>query len=282
MSGVLKHYLPSLGKSWLMVLVFFAGSLILGGLLSYASPDSFWRSTSFMYICSFIPVALFIWFDAKASAARGGGAQVPVSKASFGRINPVLFFLLIAVGVVALNIVVEPLTSLIPMPDSIKALFEDVFDNSSLADTLISTVIMAPLCEEFLCRGIICRGLLTRMKPWKAILWSATIFAVLHANPFQGIPALVLGCFFGWVYYRTHDIWAAMFLHALNNLLSVLITRFFPNLPVDATFKDIVPDGSYYILYAAAAVLFAGVVFLLWRRLDRNNSFRTAEKLDIE
>jgi membrane protease YdiL (CAAX protease family) len=188
--------------------------------------------------------------------------------------NPIVFFILIALVIIAIAIVSEPVSSLIPMPDFIKDLLSKVFSGQTFADVLITTVILAPLFEEFFCRGIICRGLLSRMAPWKAIVWSALIFAVLHGNPYQGIPAFVIGCFLGWVYYRTHCIWAPVFLHGVNNLFSMLITRLNPGLPVDGTLRDLIPGNYYYLLLGVSVAVIIVGILLLHRYLSKKNTFK--------
>ena len=124
----------------------------------------------------------------------------------------------------SLSVVIEPTTSFIPMPDSIKAIFEKAFVESALWDMIVSTCILAPLLEELLCRGIMLRGMLARRKaPWKAIVWSALIFAVMHMNPWQSIPAFLIGLLLGWVYYRTHS--RAQGCAAGNHLLDRICSR---------------------------------------------------------
>ncbi|MCI2121284.1 MAG: CPBP family intramembrane metalloprotease [Bacteroidales bacterium] len=255
-----------------MVLIFFAGSFLLAEIFSRFS-GSFWRTSSFLYVCSFIPVAIFIFFDAKANA-KTGQKGIPVNSPEFGKMNPIVFFILIALVIIAIAIVSEPVSSLIPMPDFIKDLLSKVFSGQTFADVLITTVILAPLFEEFFCRGIICRGLLSRMAPWKAIVWSALIFAVLHGNPYQGIPAFVIGCFLGWVYYRTHCIWAPVFLHGVNNLFSMLITRLNPGLPVDGTLRDLIPGNYYYLLLGVSVAVIIVGILLLHRYLSKKNTFK--------
>ena len=131
---------------------------------------------------------------------------------------------------------------------------------------ILATCIMAPLLEEFLCRGMMLRGMLTRMKPWKAIFWSAFLFAVMHLNPWQSIPAFLIGLFLGWVYWRTHSLWATIFLHCLNNSLSTAATRIWSDVSVDAGWKDVLPPNTYWICYVAAALLLVVLLYILYEK----------------
>ena len=65
---------------------------------------------------------------------------------SFGSFHPVLVFLLALLATLCISVLIDPLTSLIPMPDSIKRIFEKFLSGSSLVDSLIATTILAPLC----------------------------------------------------------------------------------------------------------------------------------------
>lgn len=275
--SILKKYLPSLGKSWLFVLVFLAGTLLISYALAAAPEGSFFRSTSCMYLCSFLPLFIFIFFDAKNNA-KPYSQEVSISHATYGNLSPFIFYPVIALAVICLEIAIEPISALIPMPDAIKTLFENMLKGQTFADTLICTVILAPIVEETLCRGIICRGLLTRMKPWKAIVWAAFIFAVLHMNPYQGIPAFALGCLFGWVYYRTHCLLATILMHGFNNLLSVLLTINHSDMPIDSTLRDYpffagANQWKYWAMVAVCVVVFALIILFLQKKLSNKNTF---------
>lgn len=275
--SILKKYLPSLGKSWLFVLVFLAGTLLISFALAEAPEGSFFRSTCCMYLCSFLPLFIFIFFDAKSNA-KPHSKEVSINHAIYGNLSPFIFYPAIALAVICLEIAIEPISALIPMPDAIKTLFENMLKGQTFADTLICTVILAPIVEETLCRGIICRGLLTRMKPWKAIVWAAFIFAVLHMNPYQGIPAFALGCFFGWVYYRTHSLLATILMHGFNNLLSVLLTINHSDMPIDSTLRDYpffagANQWKYWVAVAVCVVVLALIILLLQKKLSNKNTF---------
>jgi len=250
-----KYYKPSLGESWLMVGLLIVGSLVAGFGLPHA-PQSL---TYFLMML--LPLGWCWWRG--GLAADAGVRPLAINAPHFGKLPAWVFFILIAVTLMVLSYVIEPTTSFIPMPDSIKAIFEKAFMDSPLWDMILSTCILAPLMEEFLCRGMMMRGMLTRMKPWKAIFWSAFLFAVMHLNPWQSIPAFLIGLFLGWVYWRTHSLWATIFLHCLNNSLSTLVSRVWDDMPIDAGWKDILPPTTYWICYAAAALLLVILLYIL-------------------
>ncbi|WBV60387.1 type II CAAX endopeptidase family protein [Chryseobacterium camelliae] len=89
---------------------------------------------------------------------------------------------------------------------------------------LITAVVMAPIFEEIIFRGIIQKGLINKgVEPWKAILFASIVFGLVHANPWQFVGAVLLGCVLGLVYHKTHSLLLPMLLHAFNNLCSSIL-----------------------------------------------------------
>lgn len=249
------YYKPTLGQSWLLFALLLAGSIVSAVLFGHA-PQSF-----SYFVMMLVPLLWCAWMGGQAAAA--GEPPLAVNDPHFGKLPAWAFLLLSAVALMTLAFVVEPTTSFIPMPDSIKAIFEKAFVDSALPDMVVSTCILAPLLEEFLCRGMMMRGMMTRMRPWKAIFWSALIFSVMHLNPWQSIPAFLIGLFLGWVYWRTHCLWATILLHCLNNTLSTVLSRIWTDLPVDAGWRDIMPPAAYGFVYAASVVILTVTLYLL-------------------
>ena len=267
----LDYYYPSLGGSWLLVALLIGGSLVFGlalGVLQMIVKSPVLGSTTVSYLCSMVLPMLFIWL----MATRGrneGAAAVAVNRPDFGQLKGFPTFALAALAMLALTVVIDPITSLMPMPELIKSLFEKIFLQTKLGDTIIATCILAPLLEELLCRGMIQRGIARPHSPRSAILWSAFIFALIHLNPWQAIPAFALGLLFGWVYYRTGCLWLTIFLHCLNNSLSTLLSRLIPDMGIDTGFMDILSTENYIALYAGAAALLAGCIWLLRKYLPK-------------
>ncbi|MBO4571229.1 MAG: CPBP family intramembrane metalloprotease [Bacteroidales bacterium] len=269
----LDWYRPGLGESWIIVLLLIAGSIFFGlfiGMMKTIAPgtNTVWETQSITYLLTFVFPAVYIAFRAKAAkmdSIMNGTEPVRINYPTFGKAGAWIVFSLAAMAVVTLSVAIEPLTSLLPMPDMMKKLFEDAFVNTRLWDAILSTCIFAPILEELLCRGIIMRGLLQKTTPMKAILWSAFIFAVIHLNPWQAIPAFIIGLLFGWLYYRTGCLWLTIFLHCLNNSISIGLTRLFPDIGIDEGLIDILPHDTYVYVYAAAVLLLAAAVTLLHR-----------------
>lgn len=276
----LRYYAPSLRQSWLLVLIFVLFGTTFGATPKLLAGDStFWGSTSVMYLCTMIPVFFFICFKAMMEYQRyevtGMAAPSKINFPSFGSLHPLLVFLLAGLATLCISVLIGPLTTLIPMPDSIRRIFENFLSGSSLVDSLIATTILAPLCEEFLCRGMMLRGMLEHISPTKAILWSAFLFALIHLNPWQAIPAFALGVFFGWVYWKSRSIWLVIFLHFVNNFSAMLLARLFPDIPIDTELSEVLPTAWYVLLYAVVLILFALIIILFQKKLNFKDDKKT-------
>ena len=125
----LRYYAPSLRQSWLLVLIFVVFGTIFGATPKLLAGDSvFWGSTSVMYLCTMIPVFVFIYFKAMMEHQRyevtGMAVPLKINFPSFGSLHPLLVFLLAGLATLCISVLIEPLTNLIPMPDSIRMIFE--------------------------------------------------------------------------------------------------------------------------------------------------------------
>jgi len=273
----LDSYLPDLSQSLiimgLMILVGSVVSVLATVAISFIFPSFEPYSQLLIYPLLFLPPAIYIYskiVNQKDMAYVLGANEkpvVPLNNPRFGRLGGLLSFIIIFFLIFAFNIVTEPLSSWMGVPEFIKDVMQNMKENPLTA--FISVAIFAPLFEEVLCRGIILRGLLHYYSPWKAILWSAAMFAVMHLNPWQAIPAFLIGTLMGWIYYKTRSLWATIFIHFLNNSFSFAITVLFPELPDDATFSSIIPGNYYFITYIIALLFTVGAIYLMNQKYDK-------------
>ena len=112
------------------------------------------------------------------------------------------------------------------------------------------------------------RGLLQKMKPGRAIVVSALLFAVIHANPWQAVPAFALGCLFGYVYYKTGSLWLTMLMHFANNALAVVAMQLTPEEEMADTeyFIQILGPQWYWLIFAACALALI-LIIRVFRRI---------------
>ena len=128
--------------------------------------------------------------------------------------------------------------------------------------SFICVSIFAPLFEEWLCRGMVLRGLLTKMSPAWAIAVSALFFAVIHFNPWQAIPAFILGLLFGFVYYKTGSLKLTMLMHFTNNTMALIFSKI-PSFAEADTLADVMTPWAYACLIIVCVLYLAAMVITL-------------------
>lgn len=140
------------------------------------------------------------------------------------------------------------------------SILESLEAASTIEDTLsmfLYAAVFAPIGEEILFRGLILRNLQPYGKKF-AIVASAFLFGIFHANIIQTPFAFLVGLVLGYVTVEYSIVWAIV-LHMLNNMvLADLIPRL----------ADILPPGigdliSIAIVWGSAIA--AGIVLIVKR-----------------
>ena len=111
-----------------------------------------------------------------------------------------------------------------PPPEFLLQFFDDLAGKThGLWAGALLLVIVAPVTEELFFRGILLRGLAYQHRWRTALLVSTTLFALMHANPWQFCSAATAGLVFGWWYLRTQSLVLCLLGHALMNGLSLVL-----------------------------------------------------------
>ena len=260
-----SHYLPGIGGMFMLLAMFFVGAL-LGNMLvlllqaGFSAEFAQEYGTVISYPVMFIPPMLYASYQSRKNEFLPWGedgnppAGVPLDTDNFGRLGGGWLTLVVSIATMAASFVAEPVNALLPeMPELLKQALEQLTEGPVWI-ALLSVSIFAPFFEEWLCRGIVLRGLLKKMKPGWAIAVSALFFAVLHMNPWQAIPAFLLGSLFGYVYYRTGSLKLTMLMHCTNNTLAVIISKI-PQFKEAETFMDVLSPWAYWCIFAACIVI---------------------------
>ena len=272
-----SHYLPGVGGMFMLFFLFLVGSL-LGQLMlllmqSVSSEFAEIYGVVITYPVMFIPPMLYASAMSRRNEFAPWGADgsepasIALDRNDFGRLGGLRLALITTLATIATAFVVEPINAMLPeMPEVLKQVLEGL-TNGPLWISLLSVSIFAPFFEEWLCRGIVLRGLLQKMNPFVAITISAAFFAILHMNPWQAIPAFVLGLLFGYVYYKTGSLKLTMLMHCANNTMAVIISNI-PSLAEAETMKDVMSSWAYVCVYIACIIIIAAslVVFKGIRR----------------
>ena len=115
----------------------------------------------------------------------------------------------------------------------------------------VAVGILAPLAEEVVFRGAILRtllGIMSKKNHWVAIMISAAIFGIVHANLAQFINGLLMGLLLGWMYYRTGSLVPGILLHWINNTMAYVLTNIMPQ--SDGKLIDLFHGDEKTVYYA--------------------------------
>lgn len=140
----------------------------------------------------------------------------------FSRRVPVHIYFLLALTTLCLNIAIDPLPRLVPLPDWMEDTFNDLSRNRYLF--FFGAVICAPLLEELIFRGILLGGLAARYGAWKSLVVSTLLFAAAHLNPAQSVGIILPALLAGWAYIKLQNLLAPIVVHLINNALAWSLT----------------------------------------------------------
>lgn len=277
------YYLPGFGGMMMLFLLFIIGSL-LGSLFSgifilAMGPSETVSSYSMLisYPVSFIPALLYA--SAKSRRNEVFETGYALDSSNFGAKGGWIAAFTVSAATIAAAFVCEPLSAALPdMPAYLEEALESM-TNGPLWASLISVSIFAPLFEEWLCRGLVLRGLLSKMNPTGAICVSAAFFAVLHLNPWQAIPAFILGLLFGFVYYRTGSLKLTMLMHCVNNTFATIFSRI-PAFKEADTFMDILSPWKYAAIFILCILILASAIVIIRAIPTKDARMGNCDKID--
>ncbi|MBM3959086.1 MAG: CPBP family intramembrane metalloprotease [SAR202 cluster bacterium] len=83
--------------------------------------------------------------------------------------------------------------------------------------------VVAPFTEEIFFRGFAFSGFRRDLGLVAGVVISAVLFALFHVEPTVFVPTFIFGIVLAWVYVKTGSIWPAMFAHALNNVVVLVV-----------------------------------------------------------
>ncbi|MGN1046778.1 MAG: lysostaphin resistance A-like protein [Candidatus Cryptobacteroides sp.] len=260
-----NYYVPGGGGVCMLLLMMIIGAVlgnlvvVLLTLLSMDFAQTYGMLIS--YPLMFIPAMLYASAQSRKNELFETGYALDNN--NFGRLGGLSSALAVSIATLALAFIMDSVNLILPpMPDYIKALFEKLTEGP-LWVTFISVSIFAPFFEEWLCRGMILRGLLQKMKPIWAITVSALVFALIHLNPWQGLPAFALGLLFGYVYYKTGSLKLTMLMHFINNTFSTILSQI-DRFKEAESFFDVLSTTNYIILMAACILMTAYFIYRMY------------------
>ena len=258
------YCLPDMGGMFLLFLLFLAGALlgniIVLGLGFVSLEFSATYGTVISYPVMFIPPLMYASLQSRRNEFFDKGYKIDSN--NFGNLGGIGLGLVLSIATVAVAFMTDSLTKVLPeTPEWFEQAMDSIMD-APVWITLLSVSIFAPLFEEWLCRGLVLRGLLQKKSPATAITVSALFFAVLHLNPWQAVPAFILGAFFGYVYYKTGSLKLTMLMHCVNNTFAVIFSKI-PAFSEAECFIDVMRPWTYVLIFIACAAFTWGAITTL-------------------
>lgn len=263
----LSFFIPDFKETFMIFLMFLLGTLLGIGVTAvfmsiYRNGDAGIYGTLISYPVMFLPALLYASAKSRRNIMFEKGYLVDSD--NFGAKAGIMLSVILSMATVALSAILSSITELLPpMPENMEQAMEMLMEGPLWA-TLLSVSVMAPFFEELLCRGLILRGLLQRTSPAIAITVSSVFFALLHANIWQGIPALGMGLMFGYVYYKTGSLKLTMLMHCVNNTFSVILGNIDAFKDIDS-FREIMSPGAFAATMALCAIITAAALAVLYR-----------------
>lgn len=245
---------------WLLVGALLGNVIVLLFTLLVGSEMAAEYSMLISYPLMFIPPLMYA--RTKSMMAPIDMTGVALDSNHFGTLGIWACSAMVMVATIAGGFMTDLCTAMLPqMPAWLEEALGNMTQGNIVMD-FICVSVLAPLCEEWLCRGMVLRGLLNYEKPdgskgmapkW-AIVISAAFFAFIHLNPWQAIPAFIIGCLLGYVYYRTGSLKLTMLMHFTNNTFAIVMSRV-PQLEDMQTWLDVFSPLQYGVIFAACALI---------------------------
>lgn len=124
---------------------------------------------------------------------------------------------------------------------------------------IVAFVIVPTICEELFFRGVI----LSEYQAYgsiNAVLVSALFFAMFHFSAINFLSYFTCGLLFGFVTIVTRSVLPAMFLHMLNNILSMYTT--------DTFLKMMIRESGMFFVGFILLVLFLSLLVITLGRVE--------------
>lgn len=171
--------------------------------------------------------------------------------------------LLSLVGMLPLMFAVNALNEWISLPD----LMSETFYQMSFSPlALAALAVVGPIAEEFCFRYGVEGALLddrrrvdgrSTMPRWVAVVVSAAVFGLIHANPAQMVGAFLFGLYFGALFAFTGSLWPSLLCHVLNNGIAVVLMR---AMPEDFTLTQALNDNALMLMLTLLSLIILALI----------------------
>jgi membrane protease YdiL (CAAX protease family) len=172
---------------------------------------------------------LWVWSDLRRFGSTFG-PQIGLRPSRFG-VGPTVLLVSAAFVLVRLlawiyRAVVLPFFGHVDVVGGASKVFADLMESGSvyaLAGFLVLAILVGPVIEELVFRGYFQSALTRRMPVWVAITITSLLFTFGH-GPLPLWPMyLMFSVAWGWIFFRTGTVKAAIAFHMLNNIYYAVV-----------------------------------------------------------
>lgn len=137
---------------------------------------------------------------------------------------------------------------------------------------LIAIAIVPAMAEELAMRGVVMQSL-RKYGDTFAIITSAVVFGILHANLVQAPFAIIAGIGLGYVVCVTNNIWISVIIHCINNAYSCVVSFMIKDIKDEALL-----NRMYLITLAVMfAITILGSAYYVFIRKNENITLKKSE-----
>jgi len=150
--------------------------------------------------------------------------------------------------------------------------FLTVFDHSAYFVVCFVVIAVLPAVgEELLFRGLIQKYAGKIFGNIHVAIWlTAVFFSAFHLQFFGFVPRMLLGAFFGYLFYFSGSLWYPIIAHFVNNGFTLLLIYFYQKGAIDYDIENTesIPLDTVAIFFIIGVVLF----ILFYRQFDHSSN----------
>ncbi|MFW6367195.1 MAG: CPBP family intramembrane glutamic endopeptidase [bacterium] len=95
--------------------------------------------------------------------------------------------------------------------------YQQFFGSFSTGEVVLYFCLLPAVIEEILFRGLLQHWMQLALSPYKAIIYTSALFALIHVSVVTAPYLFLLGVVLGWSKWRTGSIYPAIAIHFIHN-----------------------------------------------------------------
>lgn len=197
-------------------------------------------------------------------------------------IQQVAYGVVLALAIFPVLLFIQEWVTSLPLPSDLKAIAEEqklmsehiiksFLDFTSPLRLLLMLAIMgfgAGVTEELFFRGLM-MPIISRFfgSIWLGIVLSGLFFGMMHSSVYDFLPISIIGMLFGYIYYKTNNLWVTIFIHSFYNGSQVFLNYLY-NIKAIQFDIDNLDNIPIFVVFPCAALS-----FFIIQKITKNYSY---------